>query len=165
MHDFLCANEYFDQHMEDVIPTWADDEYIAKGLLEDVTGAIPFPEYQGEKYFEFSLMADEEEFVFTLMRKTIEEKERFDKLIEPKLQNWELDRISIIDSILMRMAMTEFLYLPTIPLKVSINEYLDISKLYSTPKSKEFINGVLDNVMVDLKKSGAIIKTGRGLIE
>ncbi|MFN0274988.1 MAG: transcription antitermination factor NusB [Chitinophagales bacterium] len=165
MNEFLCTNEYFDQHMEDVITTWADDEFIAKGLIEDIINDIPFSDLLNERYFEFSLTADEEEFVFTLLRYTISERDRFEKLIEPKLQNWELDRISIIDNILMRMALTEFLYLPTIPIKVSINEYLDISKLYSTPKSKEFINGVLDKVMIGLRNSGNIIKTGRGLIE
>lgn len=165
MTDFLCTNEYFDQHMEDVFSTWADDEFIAKGLVEDIVDEIPFSELRNDKFFESSLTVDEEEFVFTLLRNTIEERDTYEKLIEPKLQNWELDRISIIDSILMRMAITEFLYLPTIPVKVSINEYLDISKLYSTPKSKEFINGVLDKVMLELKRNGEIVKTGRGLIE
>lgn len=93
------------------------------------------------------------------------EDKRFDKMVEAKLENWELDRISMIDRILMKMAITEFIHLSTIPVKVTINEYLDISKIYSTPKSKEFINGVLDKIMTELRSSGEIIKTGRGLVE
>jgi N utilization substance protein B len=65
----------------------------------------------------------------------------------------------------MKMAITEFLYMPSIPVKVSINEYLDIAKLYSTPRSREFINGILDKIMNELKNAGSIVKTGRGLIE
>lgn len=165
MHEFLCLNEYFDQHMEDVIPTWADDEFIAKSMVEDVVEKIPFSDLLDHRYFEFSLTADEEEFAHTLLHKTVSESAAYDDLIQPKLQNWELERISLLDSIMMKMAITEFLYLPTIPVKVSINEYLDISKLYSTPKSREFINGVLDKVMYELKKNGGIVKTGRGLIQ
>lgn len=165
MNEFLCMNEYFDQHMEDVISTWADDEFIVKSLVEDVVNEIPFSNLRDERFFSLSLTAEEEEFAETLLSKTIAEKEKYESIIEPKLKNWEMDRISIIDSILMKMAITEFLFLPTIPVKVSINEYLDISKLYSTPKSKEFINGVLDKVMFELKNNGGIIKTGRGLIE
>ena len=95
----------------------------------------------------------------------MEEDAHFDELIKSKLQNWELDRVSLIDRILMKMAITEFLFIPTIPIKVTINEYLDISKLYSTPKSREFINGILDKLMNEMKSNGQIIKTGRGLIE
>lgn len=95
----------------------------------------------------------------------MQEDHRFDAMVEAKLEHWELDRISMIDRILMKMAITEFIHLPTIPVKVTINEYLDISKIYSTPKSKEFINGVLDKIMTELRASGEIIKTGRGLVE
>ena len=99
------------------------------------------------------------------MNKTISEDSNYDEMIKPKLQNWELDRVSLIDKILMKMALTEFIHIPTVPTKVSINEYLDISKLYSTPRSREFINGILDKLMNEMKSSGKIIKTGRGLIE
>lgn len=162
--NFLSKNEYFDQHMEDIIPTWADDEILVKGMLEDILKAIPFNEHRNEKYFEFKMDADEEELVEILLTKTLEENERYEQLLEPKLKNWDMDRISLIDNILIKMGITEFLYLPTIPVKVTINEYLDISKLYSTPKSKEFINGILDRVMFELKENGELIKTGRGLI-
>lgn len=162
-HKFLFLNEYFDQHMEDIIPTWNDDEFIVSDLIDEVLKAIPFT--QDTDYFDFHITAEERSFSNTLLEKTMLEDKRFDKYVEDKLQNWELDRISLIDRILMKMALTEFLHLPTVPVKVTINEYLDISKIYSTPKSKEFINGVLDKIMTELKASGEIIKVGRGLFE
>lgn len=160
---FLLKNEYFDEHMESIIPTWADDEFIVKGLMEDFFKAKS-PE-QAERSFQFHISDEEKDFSETLVLKTLEEDQLFDGMIGEKLQNWELDRVSVIDRILMKMALTEFLFIPTVPTKVTINEYLDISKLYSTPRSREFINGILDKLMNELKADGRIVKTGRGLIE
>ncbi|MEZ5054558.1 MAG: transcription antitermination factor NusB [Chitinophagales bacterium] len=91
-------------------------------------------------------------------------KEAHASIITPKLKNWEADRLAVIDVILIRMAVAEFLHFPSIPVKVTINEYLDIAKEYSTAKSKDFINGVLDAIMKDLKKNDQIQKVGRGLL-
>jgi N utilization substance protein B len=85
-------------------------------------------------------------------------------LIQAKTENWETERIALVDIILMKMALVELLYFKTVPIKVSMNEYIDISKYYSTPKSKIFINGVLDKLLIELKESGDIKKQGRGLI-
>ena len=90
--------------------------------------------------------------------------EYFQKLIAEKLENWEMERTSMLDKLLMEMAVCEMIHFPTIPTKVSINEYIEISKQYSTPKSKDFINGVLDRTMKQLKEEGKIHKTGRGLV-
>ena len=87
------------------------------------------------------------------------------ELIKPKLKNWDPDRIAALDMILLRMGICEFLYFETIPTKVTINEYIDLAKRYSTPKSGDFVNGVLDNILKDLKKKNLIQKSGRGLIE
>ena len=108
---------------------------------------------------------NEESFALLLHDRVLQNVEELTKLIEPKLQNWDLDRIAMIDMILMKMALCELLYFEEIPVKVSINEYIDISKIYSTQKSKDFINGVLDKVMNDLKAEGRIKKAGRGLLE
>lgn len=162
---FLLKNEYFDEHMENVIGTWADDEYIVKGLMDDFFNAKEITTSNERHLFEFYITAEEEEFAEVLVKKTIEEDMHYDELIKPKLMNWELERVSLIDKILMKMALTEFLHIPTVPTKVSINEYLDISKLYSTPRSREFINGILDKLMNEMKSSGLIIKSGRGLKE
>jgi N utilization substance protein B len=95
----------------------------------------------------------------------VHEGEKYEVLIANKSKNWDLDRISDTDKILLLMAIQEMINFPGIPLKVTINEYIEVSKKYSTPKSKQFINGVLDVIAVDLQKEGVIKKSGRGLID
>ena len=108
---------------------------------------------------------DDREFMEKLFRETVKNDEYFEQMIEAKTKNWELERIALVDVILMKMALAEIISFSGIPVKVSINEYIDISKEFSTPKSKIFINGVLDKIVSDLKSEGKIKKTGRGLIE
>jgi N utilization substance protein B len=79
--------------------------------------------------------------------------------------NWEVERIAQMDVLLMKMALSEVMYFENVPVKVSLNEYIDISKEYSTPKSKMFINGILDKIVLDLKSKQKIVKSGRGLQE
>jgi N utilization substance protein B len=122
------------------------------------------PEPGGE-LFDFSNQKVEEDFAQELLRKTLENNERFTELIQPKLKNWDLDRIARLDMILMKMALCELIFFDQIPVKVSINEYIDISKVFSTPKSKDFINGILDSIMHELRERNEIKKTGRGLVE
>ena len=105
------------------------------------------------------------DFIVRLFRKSILNREAFSKLISEKVKNWEIERLAIMDIIILVMAMTEMIEFPSIPIKVTFNEYIDISKNYSTPKSKVFINGMLDKLFVDLKENKRIKKTGRGLIE
>lgn len=107
---------------------------------------------------------DEREFVKVLLRSTLENDEQNTELIDDLTQNWELDRIAKMDVILLKMALTELQELPSIPKKVTLNEYIEISKYYSTPKSQVFINGILDKAVMKLDKEGKLIKTGRGLI-
>jgi len=107
---------------------------------------------------------DEKSFLKKLIRKTISRDETNTKLIDDLTQNWELDRIAKMDIILLKMAITELLELPSIPKKVTLNEYIEISKFYSTPKSQVFINGILDKAVIQLEKSGELVKSGRGLM-
>ena len=86
-------------------------------------------------------------------------------MIGQKTQNWEPERIAMMDTLLMKMAIAEFINFNSIPVKVTINEYLEISKEFSTPKSNSFINGILDKILNDLKRNNSIKKVGRGLIE
>ncbi|MCL5992386.1 MAG: transcription antitermination factor NusB [Bacteroidetes bacterium] len=108
---------------------------------------------------------DEIEFAKDLIEKTISLRDFVNNLIEEYTEHWELERIANIDRILMQMAVAELIYFPEIPVKVSINEAIDIAKKYSTPKSGSFINGILDKIMLRLKEEGKIHKTGRGLQE
>lgn len=108
---------------------------------------------------------DELHFVKTLYRKAIVQSEEHMAMIKEKAQNWELERIALMDIILMKMALTEAKEFSQIPTKVTLNEYIEISKFYSTPKSNGFINGILDKLFIELKESGEILKTGRGLLD
>jgi N utilization substance protein B len=108
---------------------------------------------------------DDKDFVKDLFLKTILHSEEYQAMIAARTQHWEVDRIALMDNLLMKMALAEISHFPTIPVKVSINEYIDISKDYSTPKSREFINGIIDKLAIGLRNEGKIVKTGRGLIE
>jgi N utilization substance protein B len=108
--------------------------------------------------------ADERAFTETLFRKTIQDDAKNDVLIQELTENWELDRIAKMDIILLKMALTEFTAMTSVPKKVTLNEYIEISKFYSTPKSQQFINGILDKAVALLDKEGQVKKTGRGLI-
>ena len=107
---------------------------------------------------------DEEEFITTLLRKTISMDKENEQLIDELTKNWELDRIAKMDIILMKMAITELQVCKSIPTKVTLNEYIEISKFYSTPKSNGFINGILDKAIELLSNQKKIVKIGRGLL-
>ena len=107
---------------------------------------------------------DEQQFVTELLRKTISLDKENELLIDDLTKNWELDRIAKMDVVLMKMAITEFQIFNSVPTKVTLNEYIEISKFYSTPKSHTFINGVLDKAIDRLTKENKILKVGRGLI-
>jgi N utilization substance protein B len=108
---------------------------------------------------------DEQEFIRELFKKTVSMNFSNEKLIDELTENWELERIAKMDIILMKMAVTELQIFPSIPTKVTLNEYIEISKFYSTPKSNGFINGILDKAIDRLTKEGLIRKTGRGLMQ
>ena len=107
---------------------------------------------------------DDKNFMEELFTKTLAQGDENESLIKEGAQNWELERIALTDKILMKMALAEARYFPSIPLKVTLNEYIELSKYYSTDKSHGFINGILDQLFLKLVESGDIKKTGRGLI-
>ena len=114
------------------------------------------------------LYRDEEEdiqFVKDLLHETITNDTENSKLIADKTKNWDVDRIAMVDIILMKMALSELLYFNSIPIKVTLNEYIELSKWYSSPKSKIFVNGILDKLVLELKSNGQLKKIGRGLLE
>jgi N utilization substance protein B len=106
----------------------------------------------------------DEEYAKLLFRYTIQKGDELENLITAQTKNWDVDRLAKTDVILMRMALVEALEFPSIPVKVTMNEYIEISKFYSTPKSKGFINGLLDKIFAKLKEDGKINKSGRGLM-
>jgi len=111
------------------------------------------------------LNKEDNEFIVNLFTKTIQNSDEYGDMVGEKAKNWEEDRIAIMDKLLMKMAICEFLQFPQIPIKVTMNEYIDISKLYSAKQSKVFINGILDKLLLDFKSKKLILKEGRGLNE
>lgn len=108
---------------------------------------------------------EDRKFILELFRKSVLHYEKNKDIIAEKAKNWELDRIAIMDILLIDMALVELTEFPSIPIKVSMNEYIEISKYFSSNKSKIFINGILDKLVAELKKENKIKKMGRGLIE
>lgn len=107
---------------------------------------------------------DDRQFAKDLLRKAIINHDELRELIKNHSKNWDLERIAFMDILIMQLAITEFMFFPSIPTKVTLNEYIELSKFYSTEKSRNFINGILDKTLKDLKNSGKINKAGRGLI-
>lgn len=105
------------------------------------------------------------DFASDLVDAVLKHQRALDSMIRNRITNWDYDRVALIDKIVMRICLAEFLYFPEIPTKVSINEALEISKMYCTQKTPNFINGILDGLLSELKKQGKLVKTGRGLIE
>ena len=107
---------------------------------------------------------EDRQFGFDLLQKTINNTEEYNEIIAEKTVNWDKDRIALIDLVLLQMAICELKNFPSIPVKVTINEYLEISKEYSTPKSSVFINGILDKLVKEYEAKGTLNKAGRGLM-
>ncbi len=158
----LNENDVLNSMFEDKNIYWTDDLYVAYNLV-----IKNFELFEGN-FRILPLLKDEkddQDFVSILFEKTIIYRESNIELIQKHVKNWELDRIAEMDMLLMQMCITEFNYLPNVPVKASLNEYIDISKDYSTPNSKIFINGILDKIISQLKDENRIQKQGRGLKE
>jgi transcription antitermination protein NusB len=143
-NDFMLANESFESHLEEIFPNWGDDAEMMQKL---VTGYL---NKTGAFNFEEIVSPDKASFARELLTAAIEKKEVTMELIRPKLKNWDAERIATLDMIFMQMGVCEFLFFETIPPKVTINEYIDLAKEYSTPLSGQFVNGILDNIHKDL---------------
>lgn len=162
--EVIAPNEKIYEYFEDDKLTWVDDipivnTYIVKRLKK-------VREDQNESFFLPRLLKDDEDVDFAqkLLKKTLLNNAKWEKEIEGKTPNWDKDRIADVDSILLKMAICELLNFPSIPEKVTINEFLEISKEYSTPKSSIFINGVLDKLVKEYRAEGKLKKVGRGLL-
>jgi N utilization substance protein B len=108
---------------------------------------------------------DDKEFMKDLFKYTLDNDEEYEQLISGKAKNWDIERLAMLDRIILKMAIAEMLHFPSIPVKVTINEFIELSKEYSTPKSKQFVNGILDATVAELTSKGILKKSGRGLID
>ncbi len=143
---------------------WNDDvEFVVSMIVKTIK---QFNELTDPNHALMPLYKDQEDYDYAknLIRKSIINHDELRELINEHAQNWDMERIAFMDILIMQLAISEFLYFPSIPTKVSMNEYIELSKYYSTEKSRNFINGVLDKTLKDLKKEGKINKVGRGLI-
>ena len=122
----------------------------------DAASKLP-PVYRNEE--------EDKEFVIKLFEKTILHADEYMELVKANITNWDYDRLNMMDKLLIFMALTEFVEFHSIPVKVTINEYIEISKFYSTPDSRRFVNGMLDRLSTVLKEEGKMVKTGLGLID
>ncbi len=162
--EVIAPNDKIYDYFEDNKLTWVDDIPIVNTFL--VKQLKKVKPNQGPKFFLPKLLKDQEDMDFAnkLLKKTLLKNDLLEKEIEGKTPNWDKDRIADVDSILLKMAICELLHFPSIPERVTINEYLEIAKEYSTPKSSIFINGILDKLTKEYKKEGKLNKIGRGLL-
>lgn len=131
-------------------------EYYNDGEWKQIIDTILKPKLKGEESIKFAER---------LFLKTARNKDELDSIIQDHIRNWKIERLAIIDRLILRLAICEFLYFEEIPTKVTINEAIEIAKKYSTRKSGQFVNGILDAALEHLKKEGKIEKKGRGLME
>ena len=164
VRSFIEKSEALQSALQERSIYWGEDLSFACHLIIKTIkefydkGKLEFPSlYKDEK--------DDKQFVKLLFEKTILNNAAYESSISAKTKNWDVERIAMMDILLMKMALAEMMTFESIPVKVSINEYNDISKDYSTPKSKLFINGIIDKLAGEYKAEGKIVKSGRGLVE
>ena len=162
--EVIAPNEKLYDYLEDRNLTWLDDLPVVNTALVKLLNKAK--ENSSDDYFTPQLFKDDEdkEFGVELLRNTVLNIESYSEEISLKTQNWDKDRIADIDFVLLQMAICEFHEFPSIPTKVSINEYIEIAKEYSTPKSNVFINGVLDKIVKEYDENKILNKVGRGLM-
>ncbi len=147
--------------------SWSENKSVVRSLATKLIKNVFEQVEEGTELLPEIAMnwEDDKEFFQNIFNLTIENEAIHKGLIAKKTQNWDIERVAFTDKIIMSMALTEMKFFPSIPVKVSINEYIDISKTYSTPKSKQFVNGLLDVMSKEMIESGVIKKSGRGLLD
>lgn len=151
---------------EEEVLRWAEDQEIVKALVEKTVKS-----YDPEKDKNISLhmlslnWEEDKDFIDTLYSTAIELPEKHKELIASNTRNWEVERLPLTDRVILEMSIAELISFPNIPVKVTINEYIELAKTYSTPKSRQFVNGILDVIAKELQETGEIRKSGRGLID
>jgi len=162
----ILKSSLAEQVFEDKFIFWPVDKDVLQALIAKTFKNFAFDDPAQNKLAEVTgNWVEDREFITDLFKNTIRYDKEYQEMIGVKTQNWEPERIAMMDTLLMKMALAEFIKFNSIPVKVTINEYLEISKEFSTPKSNSFINGILDKILFELKSENKINKTGRGLIE
>jgi N utilization substance protein B len=149
-------SEQVQEYFADELQGWEDDKEMILMLMDN------FFKSSSKINFLNLVSREKKDYAVDLMNTVLEKEEYITTLIQPKLINWDGDRVAVIDMILLRMGVCELLYFATIPTKVTINEYIEVAKMYSTPQSGQFVNGVLDNILKELQKENLVQKDDRG---
>jgi transcription antitermination protein NusB len=163
--DLIAPNEKLYDFIEDTKLTWIDDlALVNTQIAREITQLKTIAKNDEYKLSKLYKDTEDREFSEELFTKTVLNEKEFAKEFADKTPNWDTERIAEMDTIILKMAICEFLKFPSIPTKVTINEYLEIAKEYSTPKSSIFINGILDNLIKEFQAKNKLNKTGRGLL-
>ena len=162
--DVIVTNEKLYDYLEDNKLTWIDDIPLVNTHIIKQLSALKSDKNNDFRVTKLYKDAEDQLFVQELFRKTVLNEQEFSMEFVDKTTNWDVDRIAEIDTIILKMAICELLKFPSIPVKVTLNEYLELAKEYSTPKSSIFINGILDNIVKELITKNRIQKVGRGLM-
>ena len=161
--EFILDNDILHHVLQERSIFWDDDLPFVASFIKN---QINFLDENKIRPFVVDVFknSDDKKFAVQLFRKTIIHSDEFDELIQKNVKNWELERIANMDQLLIKMALAEVISFQEMPIKVSFNEYIEISKYYSTEKSKVFINGILDKIVSQFKSDGKVKKVGRGLV-
>jgi len=159
----IFGNNVIDDFFDEQDIRWAEDRAIIRSLAEKTLKSFSEGKLDLQK---ISLEWDDDQvFIEKLFKATVDLPEEYKELIAKNTKNWEVDRLPLTDRVILEMAIAEMITFQNIPIKVTINEYIELAKEYSTPKSRQFINGILDVISKKMTEAGKIKKSGRGLLD
>lgn len=160
----IFKHETLHDHLAEIDLSWTENSEVVRGLTIRTLKSAQSP--TGLQLEPLTDDWEEDElFLNTLFEKSLDNHAEYEQLLADQLQNWDVDRVAFLDKIILTLAVCELLNFPNIPVKVTINEYIELAKAYSTPKSGKFVNGILDNLSEKLQTSGRLRKSGRGLLD
>jgi transcription antitermination protein NusB len=162
--ELFSNSEDLNSNLEEQSIYWNDDMEYISSMVEKTLKKFKTDSSEKAPLMPLFKNAEDEEFVKILFRKAILNSKKCSELIDKNTTNWEVDRIALMDILVMQLAITEILEFPEIPVKVTLNEYIEIAKYYCTSKSSTFVNGILDNIVKEIRDEGLFNKVGRGLV-
>jgi N utilization substance protein B len=162
--ELFSISEDLNSNLEEQSIYWNDDMEYLSSMLEKTLKKFKVDSGENAPLMPLFKNEEDEQFVRILFRKAILHSKKCSELIDKNTTNWEVDRIALMDILVMQLAITEILEFPEIPVKVTLNEYIEIAKYYCTSKSSTFVNGILDNIVKEIRDEGLINKLGRGLV-
>jgi N utilization substance protein B len=160
----FAANEDLESNFEEQSIYWNDDTEYVSVMIEKTLKKFKAGNGEDAEMMPLFKNKEDEDFVKLLFRKAVMNSSSYSELIDHNTTNWEVERIALMDILVMQLAIAEIIEFPEIPVKVTLNEYIEIAKYYCTPKSSTFVNGILDNIVKEIREKGLFRKTGKGLI-